>query len=113
MKNRDIFGWMVVGENWYTILVIGGLIVFVTGILHRIQDFWLIDRKKTEHHEFYSFSTCCLNHYTLFVIPKNYQKIKIQKAESHCSYFSTRKQLEHQKKTDYASSTINLKLVRL
>jgi len=42
MKNRDFFGWMVVGVNWYTVLVIGGIIVLVTGILHRIHDLWLI-----------------------------------------------------------------------
>jgi hypothetical protein len=48
MKERDAFGWFIVGLNWYTIIVIGGLLAFVSGLLRRIHDFWLIVRKEED-----------------------------------------------------------------
>jgi len=38
MKNRDVFGWLVVGVNWYTIIVIGGMVNLVVGVIVRIHD---------------------------------------------------------------------------
>jgi len=38
MENRDVFGWIVVGVNWYTIIVIGGMVNLVIGVIVRIHD---------------------------------------------------------------------------
>jgi ubiquinone/menaquinone biosynthesis C-methylase UbiE len=53
MKNRDLFGWMVVGVNWYTILVVGGIINLVSGILQRIHDLWLLIRREKNEHKYF------------------------------------------------------------
>lgn len=47
MKNRDVFGWMVVGINWYTILIIGGTVNLIIGVILRLHDFgYLLFRVK-------------------------------------------------------------------
>ena len=52
LKNRDLIGWMVVGANWYTIIVIGGIISIVSGILQRIHDVWLLMRREENEHKY-------------------------------------------------------------
>lgn len=52
MKNRDLFGWMVVGANWYTIIVVGGIISIVSGILKRLHDVWLLMRREENEHKY-------------------------------------------------------------
>jgi len=52
MKNRDLFGWMVIGANWYTIIVVGGIISVVSGILQRIHDLWLLMRREENEHKY-------------------------------------------------------------
>ena len=52
MKNRDLFEWMVVGANWYTIIILGGIISVVSGILQRIHDLWLLIRREENEHKY-------------------------------------------------------------
>ena len=52
MKNRDVFGWMVIGANWYTILVVGGIISIVSGIFQRLHDLWLLMRCEENEHKY-------------------------------------------------------------
>jgi len=53
MKNRDLFGWFVVGANWYTIIVVGGITNLVSGILQRIHDLWLLIRREENERRYY------------------------------------------------------------
>jgi len=70
MKDRDIFGWIVVGVNWYTIIVLGGIIVFVTGFLKRIHDLWLIlwrDKDETKYYINQSLKKLLISFLPLFL----------------------------------------------
>lgn len=52
MKNRDFFGWFVVGANWYTIIVVGGFINFISGFSSRIHDFLLLIRREENENKY-------------------------------------------------------------
>ena len=53
MKNRDFLGWLVIGINWYVILVIGGLITITLGLYHRFYDLWLLARKEPNESKYH------------------------------------------------------------
>ena len=53
MKDRDIFGWIIVGINWYVIIILGGCLNIAAGLLKRLHDLWLILRGEKKEQNYY------------------------------------------------------------